>query len=81
MLTMQKQDSPLPAEFRISASETMQNKLLYQIHTGQFGDRELAHLQKACYKELHQLRSELDVLLDELRLIVSGGKKREALAA
>ncbi len=63
-------------EYRISDSETMQNKLTYQIRTGNLSDRDLDRLQRQCANELHQLRSELDDMLRELRDIADrfGGR-------
>jgi hypothetical protein len=69
-MTMSKLQKPEPvkmAEFRISESESMQYKLLYQIRTGNMSASELDKLQFLCTNELHQLRSELDKMLQELR--------------
>ncbi len=71
-------------EYRISDSETMQNKLTYQIRTGNLGDSDLNRLQQQCTNELHQLRSELDDLLRELRDIadrLGGLEIRYSIAA
>ncbi|WP_127532871.1 hypothetical protein [Paenibacillus kobensis] len=54
-------------EYRISDSETMCNKLTYQIRTGSIQGMELDRLQLQCKKELQELRTELDQLLAELR--------------
>jgi len=61
---------------RISDSESMSSKLIYQIRTGQLNPTELDRLQVRCSAELQQLRSELDVLLTELRIIAEGRADR-----
>lgn len=84
MTTMQRQEPASMPEYRISDSETMQNKLTYQIRTGNLGSRDLDRLQQQCTNELHQLRSELDDLLRELREIADrlGGREiRYSIAA
>lgn len=84
MMTMQRQEPATMPEYRISDSETMQNKLTYQIRTGNLGSRDLDRLQQLCTNELHQLRSELDDLLRELREIADrlGGREiRYSIAA
>ncbi|MFC5528811.1 hypothetical protein [Cohnella yongneupensis] len=81
--TGQREPAKLP-EFRISNSETMQNKLVYQIRTGNMDANGLNRLQSQCMNELHQLRSELDELLQELREIANptgDHKNRERIAA
>jgi hypothetical protein len=67
MIKLQKTEPVKMAEFRISESESMQYKLLYQIRTGNMSASELDKLQFLCTNELHQLRSELDKMLQELR--------------
>lgn len=69
MITMQRQEATRLPEFRISDSVTMQNKLTYQIRTGNISGHALDRLQQQCTNVLHELRSELDVLLRELREI------------
>ncbi|SFT21448.1 hypothetical protein [Paenibacillus sp. BC26] len=54
---------------RLSESDTMTNKLIYQVKQNQLSDRELNKLQARCSKELSDLRNELNVLLQELRII------------
>ncbi|MNG00858.1 hypothetical protein D3C84_838110 [compost metagenome] len=71
-------------EYRISDSETMCNKLTYQIMTGNISGMELDRLQLQCKKELHQLRTELDQLLAELRETaerMNGYKSERSIAA
>lgn len=83
-MIMQRQEPARVPEFRICDSETMQNKLTYQIRTGNVSDRDLNRLQQQCANELHQLRSELDVLLRELSDIADrlGGREiRHSIAA
>ncbi|MGG1517085.1 hypothetical protein ABE504_16870 [Paenibacillus oryzisoli] len=70
MNRFQKQEVERMTEFRICDSESVQYKLLHQIRTGAMSTRDLDKLQAQCTKELHQLRSELDLLLEELREIV-----------
>ncbi|MFC5403291.1 hypothetical protein [Cohnella soli] len=67
MLTIPRHEPVKWPEFRISNSESMQNKLQYRIRTGSMNEAELDHLQSQCTNELHTLRSELDLLLQELR--------------
>ncbi|BBH22922.1 hypothetical protein Back11_42670 [Paenibacillus baekrokdamisoli] len=59
---------------RISDSETMTNKLIYQIRKDQLNSIELQKLQNRCNNELHTLRQELDDLLQELRVIAENGR-------
>ncbi|MBP3965388.1 hypothetical protein [Paenibacillus lignilyticus] len=54
---------------RLSESDTMTNKLIYQVKQNQLSERELNKLQARCSKELSDLRNELNVLLQELRVI------------
>ncbi|WP_435171878.1 hypothetical protein [Paenibacillus glycanilyticus] len=63
----QKTEPARMPEYRISESESMQYKLLYQIRMGNMSTSELDKLQFLCKSELHQLRSELDAMLQELR--------------
>lgn len=73
----------MPA-FRISDSETMQNKLMYQIRLGNLNEGAMNRLQAQCTEELHLLRSELDVMLQELRETadrLNGRTKQESIAA
>ena len=61
---------PEPARiqgFRISDSESTVYKLMYQVRTGNLNGAALDRLQTQSTNELHQLRSELDLLLQELR--------------
>ncbi|WP_027086963.1 hypothetical protein [Cohnella panacarvi] len=84
MMTMQRQEPATMPEYRLSDSETMQNKLTYQIRTGNLGIGDLDRLQQQCTSELHQLRSELDDLLRELRVIsdrLGGRDNRFSIAA
>ncbi|MFC5468056.1 hypothetical protein ACFPPD_04940 [Cohnella suwonensis] len=67
MLTISKREPVKWPEFRMSDSESMQNKLQYRIRTGNMNDSELNRLQTQCTEELHRLRTELDMLLRELR--------------
>lgn len=52
---------------RISDCESMTDKLIYQIRTGQLTDTSLNALGARCTSELRELRQELDELLHELR--------------
>ncbi|WP_219835081.1 hypothetical protein [Paenibacillus sp. R14(2021)] len=52
---------------RICDSETMTNKLIYQVRQDQLSPAELNKLQARCNRELNELRQELDELLHELR--------------
>ncbi|RTE03973.1 hypothetical protein [Paenibacillus whitsoniae] len=70
MNRFQNQAAERMTEFRICDSESVQYKLLHQIRTGAMSSRDLDKLQAQCMKELHQLRSELDSLLEELREMV-----------
>ncbi|TCM96311.1 hypothetical protein EV294_105178 [Paenibacillus sp. BK033] len=63
----QKTEPARMPEYRISESESMQYKLLYQIRMGNMSTSELDKLQFLCKNELHQLRTELDTMLQELR--------------
>ncbi|NIK71662.1 hypothetical protein [Paenibacillus sp. BK720] len=63
----QKTEPARMPEYRISESESMQYKLLYQIRMGNMSTSELDKLQFLCKSELHQLRTELDTMLQELR--------------
>lgn len=54
---------------RISDCESMTDKLIYQIRTGQLTDTSLNALGARCTSELRELRQELDELLHELRLM------------
>ncbi|MCQ6561112.1 hypothetical protein [Paenibacillus mendelii] len=54
---------------RISDCDTMTDKLIYQIRTGQITGSSLNTLGARCRTELHELRQELDELLRELREI------------
>ncbi|NBD24158.1 hypothetical protein [Paenibacillus glycinis] len=54
---------------RICDSETMTNKLIYQIRQNQLSPNELDKLQARCNRELNELREELNDLLNELRAI------------
>ncbi|WP_336773300.1 hypothetical protein [Paenibacillus sp. MMO-58] len=67
MIKAQKTEPARMPEYRISESESMQYKLLYQIRMGNMSASELDKLQFLCKSELHQLRSELDTMLQELR--------------
>lgn len=67
MINEQKTETVKMPEYRISESESMQYKLLYQIRMGHMSTNELDKLQFLCKQELHQLRSELDTMLQELR--------------
>ncbi|SFD81549.1 hypothetical protein SAMN05216378_1551 [Paenibacillus catalpae] len=66
-IKLQKTEPVRMPEYRISESESMQYKLLYQIRMGNMSTSELDKLQFLCKSELHQLRSELDTKLQELR--------------
>ncbi|MCM3628518.1 hypothetical protein M3194_14220 [Paenibacillus glycanilyticus] len=67
MIKQQKNEPARMPEYRISESESMQYKLLYQIRMGNMSTSELDKLQFLCKNDLHQLRSELDTMLQELR--------------
>lgn len=54
---------------RICDTESMTNKLIYQIRKEQLSAIELQKLQNRCNNELRELRHELDELLQELRII------------
>ncbi|MWC28061.1 hypothetical protein [Paenibacillus sp. MMS18-CY102] len=56
---------------RISDSETMTNKLIYQIRSNQLSNTDLDKLQSRCTNELADLRQELDEMLRELRQIAA----------
>jgi len=74
----------ITTEYRLCDSETMCNKLTYQIKTGNIGGMELNRLQSQCRKELQQLRTELDQLLQELRETaerMNGYKSERSIAA
>ncbi|MBO9596612.1 MAG: hypothetical protein J7559_02145 [Cohnella sp.] len=77
MTALQRQEPAAIREYRICDSETMQNKLTYQIRTGNLGNRDLDRLQRQCTEELNELRSELDDLLRELREIADRFGERE----
>ncbi|WP_336785650.1 hypothetical protein [Paenibacillus sp. MMO-177] len=66
MKTQKTEPARMP-EYRISESESMQYKLLYQIRMGNMSTSELDKLQFLCINELQQLRGELDTMLQELR--------------
>lgn len=66
MKTQKTEPARMP-EYRISESESMQYKLLYQIRMGNMSTSELDKLQFLCKNELQQLRGELDTMLQELR--------------
>lgn len=79
----QKEPTRMPA-FRISDSETMQNKLMYQIRVGNMNEDAMNRLQAQCTEELQLLRSELDIMLQELREIadrLNGRTIQESIAA
>jgi hypothetical protein len=59
---------------RICDSETMANKLIYQIRKEQLAPSDLQKLQNRCNRELQELRQELDELLQELRVIADRGQ-------
>lgn len=59
---------------RICDSETMANKLIYQIRKEQLTPIDLQKLQNRCNRELQELRQELDELLQELRVIADTGQ-------
>lgn len=67
MIATRNQEPARLPEFRIADSESMQNKLTYQIRTGNLNAGALDKLQSQCAEELHRLRSELELLLQELR--------------
>ncbi|PWW02753.1 hypothetical protein DFQ01_10829 [Paenibacillus cellulosilyticus] len=84
MITPKQQEPARMPAFRISDSETMQNKLMYQIRSGNLNEDAMNRLQTQCTEELHQLRSELDVMLQELREIadrLNGRTIQESIAA
>ncbi|GMK41436.1 hypothetical protein PCCS19_44920 [Paenibacillus sp. CCS19] len=84
MITPKQQEPARMPAFRISDSETMQNKMMYQIRMGNLNEDAMNRLQAQCMEELHQLRSELDVILQELRDIadrLNGRTRRESIAA
>lgn len=77
---------PEPAKiqgFRISDSESTVYKLMYQVRTGNVTGQELDRLRTQSANELHQLRAELDLLLQELRDFARSEdrKKLESIAA
>lgn len=57
---------------RLCDSETMTNKLIYQIKQDRLSSKELDKLQARCSAELSELRQELNELLKELRAIAEG---------
>lgn len=69
--------------FRISDSESTVYKLMYQVRTGNLIGTELDRLQTQSTNELHRLRSELDLLLQELRELAGSAnlKTIESIAA
>ncbi|MBM7567178.1 hypothetical protein [Paenibacillus sacheonensis] len=58
---------------RISDSDTMTNKLIYQVRQNQLSPAEMDRLQNRSARELHALRRELNELLNELRAIAERG--------
>ncbi|MBD3919069.1 hypothetical protein H8B09_09910 [Paenibacillus sp. PR3] len=84
MITPKQQEPTRMPAFRISDSETMQNKLMYQIRMGNVNEGAMNRIQEQCKEELQQLRSELDVMLQELREIadrLNGRTIQESIAA
>ncbi|SDX33222.1 hypothetical protein [Paenibacillus sp. CF384] len=69
MSTSTSTNSSIIYTTRLSESDTVTNKLIYQVKQHQLSDRELNKLQARCSKELSDLRNELNVLLHELRVI------------
>lgn len=69
--------------FRISDSESTVYKLMYQVRTGNVTGGELDRLQTQSTNELHRLRTELDLLLQELREFARSGDRKtiESIAA
>ncbi|AZN39281.1 hypothetical protein [Paenibacillus albus] len=63
---------------RLCDSETMTNKLIYQIKQDRLSTKELDKLQARCTAELSELRQELNELLKELRAIADGSNNRPA---
>lgn len=59
---------------RICDSETMTNKLIYQIRKEQLAPTDLQKLQNRCSNELQELRKELDELLLELGAFAGRGQ-------
>ncbi|SEO34709.1 hypothetical protein [Paenibacillus sp. OV219] len=57
---------------RLCDSETMTNKLIFQIKQDRLSTSELDKLQARCSAELNELRQELNELLKELRAIADG---------
>ncbi|MEK3881825.1 hypothetical protein [Paenibacillus sp. PL2-23] len=52
---------------RFCDNETIANKLIFQVRTGQLTPDDMDGLQDRCRTELHELRQELNTLLGELR--------------
>ncbi|MFD0674640.1 hypothetical protein [Cohnella sp. GCM10027633] len=83
MIATHYQEPSRMPEYRIGDSESMQNKLLYLIRTGNMNAPALDKLQSQCTDELYRLRSELDLLLQELRDLAKPADyaDRESIAA
>ncbi|QHW31762.1 hypothetical protein GZH47_13545 [Paenibacillus rhizovicinus] len=65
---------------RICDSDTMTNKLIYQIRQNQLSPTELNKLQARCNRELNELRQELNDLLNDLRAIADRSKTEPSAA-
>ncbi|EFM12341.1 hypothetical protein PaecuDRAFT_1021 [Paenibacillus curdlanolyticus YK9] len=63
---------------RISDSETMANKLIYQVRSNHLSNTDLDNLQARCKSELTELRQELDEILNELRQLAAKMNASEA---
>lgn len=66
---------------RICDSDTMTNKLIYQIRQGCLTPAELNKLQARCNGELQELRQECNDILNELRAIADRLSSRQQVAA
>ncbi|QHT59043.1 hypothetical protein GXP70_03075 [Paenibacillus lycopersici] len=66
---------------RLCDSDTMTNKLIYQIRQNQLSPAQLNDLQSRCSRELNELRQELDTLLNELRAIAGRGSREDGQTA